>query len=272
LEEFVMKKTLLATGMMLALGTTGTANAAFTALADGDYQLVITSGCFDFGNCVTSGKGVLSDNTTANQANTDFAGLPFGSGITNDGFMGVIDFTLTGGSMSVTSFSQDSYLGTAGGTFYLRSTDLGTMGGSIDGSGNVTFDPTGRQGLAANFLSSLGEQEWNRDDSATSAGGTGNYDQWTTGTSTNRSQGLTAPFTLTGSALQDAGAGTWTGTLVSAGIIGQAWGDFDGTQYSEMFNVTITAASNPIPVPAAVWLFGSGLMGLVGVARRRKQS
>jgi hypothetical protein len=32
------------------------------------------------------------------------------------------------------------------------------------------------------------------------------------------------------------------------------------------------AGTAPIPVPAAVWLFGSGLMGLVGVARRRKQS
>ena len=27
----------------------------------------------------------------------------------------------------------------------------------------------------------------------------------------------------------------------------------------------------PIPIPAAVWLFGSGLLGLVGIARRRKQ-
>lgn len=28
-------------------------------------------------------------------------------------------------------------------------------------------------------------------------------------------------------------------------------------------------APNPVPVPAAVWLFGSGLLGLIGVARRK---
>ena len=27
---------------------------------------------------------------------------------------------------------------------------------------------------------------------------------------------------------------------------------------------------NPVPVPAAVWLFGSGLIGLIGIARRKK--
>ena len=27
-----------------------------------------------------------------------------------------------------------------------------------------------------------------------------------------------------------------------------------------------------VPVPAAVWLFGSGLLGLVGIARRKKKA
>ena len=38
---------------------------------------------------------------------------------------------------------------------------------------------------------------------------------------------------------------------------------------------TLTIAGNgaaPVPLPAAVWLFGSGLMGLVGVSRRRKEA
>jgi hypothetical protein len=36
--------------------------------------------------------------------------------------------------------------------------------------------------------------------------------------------------------------------------------------------LTLTANSGgaPVPLPAAVWLFGSGLLGLVGVSRRRK--
>ena len=33
---------------------------------------------------------------------------------------------------------------------------------------------------------------------------------------------------------------------------------------------TFTAATTVVPIPAAVWLFGSGLLGLIGVARRKK--
>lgn len=47
----------------------------------------------------------------------------------------------------------------------------------------------------------------------------------------------------------------------------------------ELFNANFNANLNPtakqapaVPVPAAVWLFGSGLLGLVGVARRKKST
>jgi hypothetical protein len=33
---------------------------------------------------------------------------------------------------------------------------------------------------------------------------------------------------------------------------------------------TVTGTTPAVPVPAAAWLFGSGLMGMAGVARRRK--
>ena len=39
-----------------------------------------------------------------------------------------------------------------------------------------------------------------------------------------------------------------------------------GAGQSTSFN----AIASPVPVPAAVWLFGSGLLGMIGVARRRR--
>lgn len=35
-------------------------------------------------------------------------------------------------------------------------------------------------------------------------------------------------------------------------------------------NVSISADVNPVPVPAAAWLFGSALLGLAGIGRKRK--
>lgn len=60
--------------------------------------------------------------------------------------------------------------------------------------------------------------------------------------------------------------------------VDQAGGDgIPGTPMAPLgpfagFNANFNANLAPVPVPAAVWLFGSGLLGLVGVARRRKSA
>jgi hypothetical protein len=50
-------------------------------------------------------------------------------------------------------------------------------------------------------------------------------------------------------------------------LYGRFWAQQIGSDFND--NVTYIA---PVPVPAAVWLFASGLIGLVGIARRRKIS
>jgi hypothetical protein len=69
----------------------------------------------------------------------------------------------------------------------------------------------------------------------------------------------------------------WSGTE-TADPVGFAW-EFDfGDGFQDEFGVSSGLGSwavhsgdvSAIPVPAAVWLFGSGLLGLVGMARRKK--
>lgn len=74
--------------------------------------------------------------------------------------------------------------------------------------------------------------------------------------------------TQTASALTLSGSGMITG------------GGFDPTPGTWAFsgqtasNITFSWSSSnlAVPIPPAVWLFGSGLLGLVGIARRRKAS
>ena len=224
---------------------TSNCQAAFTPLSDGNYRMVITSGCFAFGNCSGQNFGQFVDN---DETVTSSQGT-FGTSIAGDGVMGVVDFIYANGKITVNSFSQDSYLATPGGTLALDVTNISGMGGTTDSSGNLEFDPTGRIAIAQFFADALGAQPWNIDNASNVGAVTGLYEPWTTGTSIYKSPGSTDVIneTLTGSALQDAGPSAWTGTLVSLGNVGVSWGFFDGTPYSEVYNVNITELGPPVP-------------------------
>jgi len=60
------------------------------------------------------------------------------------------------------------------------------------------------------------------------------------------------------------------GSLSYATVPGMGDGPFPGFQASFELTGAGLATPSAVPVPAAVWLFGSGLVGLAGVARRRK--
>ena len=246
--EIDMKKTLLAASIAAAMGVATTADAAFTAMGAGDYTMSITGGCFAFGTCSDTGSGAFTDNTAAQATTTVTAavvttraiGSTIGSG-TVGGTNGTIEFSVdAAGDMTITSYAQDSYLATAGGTFFvdaLGPNGTSLMSGNINGTGDILFTPTGREGMAFDFFSGIGVQPWNiiPDDAVTTETA---YDSFSTGTDT-AVKGKSS-VTMTGTPLQDAGINTWTGSIVSAGNVnGQYWAGFDNTLYTEQFNVSI---------------------------------
>jgi hypothetical protein len=73
------------------------------------------------------------------------------------------------------------------------------------------------------------------------------------------------PFnTSVSGSLTVAAGGTLKGTAFqpSAGTVGAV---------SSLYTFTVGAFKTPVPLPPAAWLLGSGLLGLVGTARRRRK-
>jgi hypothetical protein len=81
-------------------------------------------------------------------------------------------------------------------------------------------------------------------------------------------------YSLTFQVAADA-ATTSTQALLSIGAVGDVWTGADlitdvTPPPANFLDATINISA--VPVPPAVWLFASGLLGLVGVARRRSQA
>lgn len=44
------------------------------------------------------------------------------------------------------------------------------------------------------------------------------------------------------------------------------------TTRTSVTSTSFSGSITPVPIPAAIWLFGSGLLGMIGIARRRKKA
>jgi hypothetical protein len=78
----------------------------------------------------------------------------------------------------------------------------------------------------------------------------------------------------TGSALGDAGADpnklvAITDNLAATSLSQVGGEDFTTLQTATLGQALRGVAIAPVPLPPSVWLFGSGVLALVGVARRR---
>ncbi len=146
---------------------------------------------------------------------------------------------------------------------------------SVDQDGFVTFTYIAAEsGFTNKFNSSFGSMTefngaWNFDPGHASL--TGNVTAGVLGFNfTSNGRGALEPVdNFLGLNLQGLGIFTHGSGSRDQVILGYddqyLWPDDDNHD-----DMMIRVDFNPVPIPAALWLFGSGLLGLIGVARRKK--
>ena len=283
-----LKKTLIASSVAMALGAP-VAQAALVTDMFGPCNFSTDSANFTMLN--SAGGYTMGPDGGANNV------LMFWDG---NGYSASSDYTGPGGPANVTASTSDTFFGASWvahdiqvfvpGTYSFDTTlgggnpEAGTLTATVgagqlgmhmlfDWSGNLNIDVFVVASPGKIFGAGIGRA------SATSQVGTttNRCDNAVTGTTWTAIKNCLFDGKPFGSAGKPLGSTVW--------MLASIDGDADGIMGIKMSpggpfasfqaNFNASMASTPdavVPVPAAVWLFGSGLMGLAAVARRKKKA
>ena len=275
-----LKKTVLTTAMTAVIGMSATTASAdtivvsyagwFTMLNPGGTDALVNG---DYGSNSMYGRrtgvsGTMSfDTTTGAGSGTMVPFSFFGSGFasaTSITFQAIGDGAGGGGPLVLGNMGFN-WGGTNGIPVSIVLDASGFFGAVGAGGLNVSDHITGGvTGATEDFVFAFGKQAYTLPMGAvpiaTTTFNTTNIGAVTIGTNPSG----TLPLT-------DDGIG---GSPMKAGPFPNFNANFDIVllHVDECNDTSGGACASVIPVPAAVWLFGSGLLGLVGVARRRKKA
>lgn len=182
----------------------------------------------------------------------------------------ILDFTESGNNTNIS----------VSGTFDLSGFNLSsfttTWSNASSGSGPGTYSEAtiGDINNQTNYSASGGSTYFELFSNNFNAGHTDNFSGhgigfWNTTGGTEGNFQIDVDY-ISGTQLQ--GSGTLTGyTLSDLGLT--QTGLWKTLSNGETVSITINGSGiSAVPVPAAAWLFGSGLLGLVGMARRKHKS
>jgi len=291
--------------------------------------IVAALGCAAFVTTTSASAGVLSaGNWGMEILVTPARTTSYGGTVFTIGKDGAYNSSFSLGGVPSSGFSQgmtDTAATAAGNGSGVVDGFAGTLGLSVDASGNITAPGTEFTGTNAgngltltttnrrasiNGIAGFTNLPWNIDDlggfdasgNPVSNGATA-YTIFSTGSASAILPGGAGAATINGAGLTSIGdvdgdgINDYSAVLVSGGRIGSSWASFFGATFFETWSINLlsntsfngfskdtifgtgggdfaqAAVVSSVPVPAAVWLFSSGLVGLgvmMGAPKRRK--
>jgi hypothetical protein len=263
----------------LALGATGA--FAFTQPSTNSSDLIL------YVDALTTPGGTASAGVYALDTGISISSLlpgPYVTGARNSTVFSAVAQTIAP-SATLTAFlsshSTDSIAWTLeGGTWKGTSTTpAGNSNTILPGAGKAVFTSPALTGAypAASTAGTVSLQAFlNGFESDLTSGGLSTFKATESGTLTQGTGGQNKyGFFSAPTDLQAAGSTVlklfgFTGDSVTGGQLQSYWLGTATLGTDGTLTIGPNSTTPPVPLPAAVWLFGSGLMGLLGVSRRRK--